>query len=200
MCYHVLGFNCMYVASIYKSVLRQLTAVLECFSAVSRVNVYHPGEMVNILHSHLLIVYWRLLSFVHVLCLLLCDDRASCKTACGWWVIPYKYVLIKNVFHRLKDIDLFVKLRFINYASRHHISASLNSVSSRSSLEMVIYIYYIYIFSECRVCNIFRYIGGWSSLLIVLSFRLTSHFPTHLSALLFVNHIFFHKNANFRIE
>ena len=31
------------------------TAVLECFSTVSRVNVYHPGEMVDILHSHLLI-------------------------------------------------------------------------------------------------------------------------------------------------
>ena len=29
---------------------------------------------------------------------------------------------------------LFVKLGFINYASRHHINASLNSVSGRSSL------------------------------------------------------------------
>ena len=57
----------------------------------------YPGEMVDILHSHLLIVYWRLLSFVHVLCLLLCDDRASCKTACGWWVILYKYVLITKI-------------------------------------------------------------------------------------------------------
>ena len=45
------------------------------------------------LNSHVLIVYWRLSSFVHVLCLLFCDDRASCKTACGWWVILYKYVL-----------------------------------------------------------------------------------------------------------
>ena len=40
-----------------------------------------------------------------------------------------------NVFHRLKNIDFFVcKIRIYNYASRHHTNASLNSVSSRSSL------------------------------------------------------------------
>ena len=45
---------CMW-PSIYTSILR--TAVLECFSTVSRVNFCHPGEMVDILHSHSLIVY-----------------------------------------------------------------------------------------------------------------------------------------------
>ena len=34
--------------------------------------------------------------------LLLCDDRASCKTACGWWVNLYKYVLIKIKLNKIK--------------------------------------------------------------------------------------------------
>ena len=108
--------------SIYKSILR--TAVLDCFSTVSRVNVYHPGEMVDILHFHLLIVYWRLLSFVHVLCLLLCYDRASCKIACGWWVILYKYVLkmIMIIINRQKcQLERKCKMRqFIKFGNMFH--------------------------------------------------------------------------------
>ena len=57
------------------------------------VDVYYPGEMVDILHIHLLIAYWQLLSYVHVSCLLLCDDRASSKSACGWWVVQNQCVL-----------------------------------------------------------------------------------------------------------
>ena len=40
-----------------------------------------------------LFVHLRSLSFVRVLCLLLYDDRASCKTACVWWVILYMNIL-----------------------------------------------------------------------------------------------------------
>ena len=43
-------------------------------------------------------------------CMLLCYDRASCKTACGWWVILYKYVLIKN-----KKIDPMFYLDVITF-------------------------------------------------------------------------------------
>ena len=52
--------------------------------------------MVDILDSHVLIVSWRLLPFVHVLCLLLCDDMASCKTACDRRVILYRYIYKKS--------------------------------------------------------------------------------------------------------
>ena len=51
------------------------------------------------------------LLFAHVLYMLLCDDRASCKTACGWWVILYKYVLIKNKKNKnLMGITLLIRM------------------------------------------------------------------------------------------
>ena len=67
-------------SSIYKSNYDSYTRM---FSTVFRVDVYHHSEGVDILHSHVLIAYLRLLTFVQVLCLLLCDDRASCEFVDG---------------------------------------------------------------------------------------------------------------------
>ena len=91
----VLAFNYTYVVFYLYEYFT--TAISERFSTVSRVDVYNPRQIVDILHSHFLIVNWCLLSFVHVWCFLLCDDRASCKAVCAWWVIPYIYVLIKKI-------------------------------------------------------------------------------------------------------
>ena len=40
------------------------TARLECLGFVSMVDVWHSGEMVDILHSQMFNVYWRLLEFI----------------------------------------------------------------------------------------------------------------------------------------
>ena len=72
------------------------TTISECFSTVSNGCMLSHWKWLTFYILKCLLYTDDYLLFVHVLYMLLCDDRASCKTACGWWVILYKYVLIKK--------------------------------------------------------------------------------------------------------
>ena len=73
-----------------------MTTISECFSTVSNGCMLSHWKWLTFYILKCLLYTDDYLLFVHVLYMLLCDDRASCKTACGWWVILYKYVLIKK--------------------------------------------------------------------------------------------------------
>ena len=74
-----------------------MTTISECFSTVSNGCMLSHWKWLTFYILKCLLYTDDYLLFVHVLYMLLCDDRASCKTACGWWVILYKYVLIKKI-------------------------------------------------------------------------------------------------------
>ena len=73
-----------------------MTTISECFSTVSNGCMLSHWKWLTFYILKCLLYTDDYLLFVHVLYMLLCDDRVSCKTACGWWVILYKYVLIKK--------------------------------------------------------------------------------------------------------
>ena len=107
------SFNCIHkVLYLYKYFM---TTISECFSTVSNECMLSHGKWLTFYILKCLLYTDDYLLFVHVLYMLLCDDRASCKTACGWWVILYKYVLIKK--KKKKYWDSIPKHPFLPEAS-----------------------------------------------------------------------------------
>ena len=66
------------------------------------------------------------LLFVHVLYMLFCDDCASCKTACGWWVTLYKYVLIKNKNKMYMNMYMYLYMYMYMYMFNMYKNGTAN--------------------------------------------------------------------------